>query len=938
MTTTTRLVHCALALCLLGFTTLEARAGNTDRFAALGGTGVSPCDDAADPCSLAGALNAVTDGDAIHVRLANVGAVVTMPADFTDGNRFDNSITLTTYLAGTPITVDVPGTVVIDGDLEFASGIVVALAEDVSLEHAGSNTMILRNEAQIDGPGTLSFGSGSHVVFLGDPNNRQAGGTHEAGVANLSIYNGGVVDVIDQGPANDTTRGTVEIHNSLTVESGTLEMNDNDVDLFGDTDSGTAGVHIGANGAVQGTGTFLILVTGAAFDNGFDNNRDDAYAITGEGRLDMDIDKDTDAGVLIELSSIGGGGTTVNSAGALYVTQATTLNGSLRSAGASRTELDSVTLLTGSLEIAGPGDEVAPGDGDCNTDDDSGVYLFAPLTIQGNVTLTDTDDPNTDCQVEGLYLMADLIDGGSGSGLEQPSSTILGTLSSDGDCGILLDSDGGDSHNLTLEGDLAADEAPDFEFSVPFDLDDPCGAGNKVIFAGDRSPQTLRYNTDLALQSILINKTEDDDEVVLDDDSAILLIDTTFENASGTLVDNGQLDDDSIDESAGGDDDADGIIDACDNCPNDANEDQADADEDGVGDLCDNCIDVGNSDQDNNDADELGDACDNCPSDDNADQADADADGAGDVCDNCAEANEDQADGDDDGTGDVCDNCPEDANANQADTDSDGVGDACDNCPNAANPDQADGDDDGAGDACDDCTAGTDQDADGDGLPDACDNCPAISNFGQADSDQDGVGDACDNCVTTANANQLNGDADGFGDACDNCPQQDNPGQIDSDNDGAGDACDNCLTLSNPSQSDADGDGLGAACDNCPNDANADQADGDGDTMGDACDNCAELANEDQADQDNDGLGDACDTCPNDAEAEQLDTDEDGVGDACDNCPNDANADQADEDGDGTGDACQGLGGCGCGSGMDVAMMMTMFIMGFDCLRRRRRR
>ena len=57
------------------------------------------------------------------------------------------------------------------------------------------------------------------------------------------------------------------------------------------------------------------------------------------------------------------------------------------------------------------------------------------------------------------------------------------------------------------------------------------------------------------------------------------------------------------------DQDMDGIPDDQDNCPANANANQADADGDGVGD-----------------------ACDNCPSDANADQADSDNDGVGDVC------------------------------------------------------------------------------------------------------------------------------------------------------------------------------------------------------------------------------------------------------------------------------------------------------------------
>ncbi len=97
--------------------------------------------------------------------------------------------------------------------------------------------------------------------------------------------------------------------------------------------------------------------------------------------------------------------------------------------------------------------------------------------------------------------------------------------------------------------------------------------------------------------------------------------------------------------------DLDGILDGSDNCPFDANADQADGDSDGVGDVCDAFTDRdldGHRDQD-----------DNCPT----------------------VANADQADGDGDDIGDLCDNCPVDANASQADDDDDGIGDACDSDP-----------------------------------------------------------------------------------------------------------------------------------------------------------------------------------------------------------------------------------------------------------------
>ena len=180
-----------------------------------------------------------------------------------------------------------------------------------------------------------------------------------------------------------------------------------------------------------------------------------------------------------------------------------------------------------------------------------------------------------------------------------------------------------------------------------------------------------------------------------------------------------------------GDRDGDGLANRADNCPDEANADQADQDGDGQGDACD-------SDRDGDGAANAGD---NCPDAPNGDQADADGDGRGDVCD--------------------------------GDRDGDTVPNAGDNCPDAANVDQADQDGDTLGDACD-------ADRDGDMVSDASDNCPTVDNRDQADRDADGLGDACDadrdgdgeangsdNCPDTANADQADWDADGEGDICD---------------------------------------------------------------------------------------------------------------------------------------------------------------------------
>ena len=202
-----------------------------------------------------------------------------------------------------------------------------------------------------------------------------------------------------------------------------------------------------------------------------------------------------------------------------------------------------------------------------------------------------------------------------------------------------------------------------------------------------------------------------------------------------------------------------------DNCPTTANADQADTDSDGAGDACDTCP---NDADDDIDGDGVCGDIDNCPAISNASQADNDSDGSGDICD---------TDDDNDGVLDITDNCQYTANASQTDTDGDGVGDACD----------GDRDGDGILDGTDNCLMvqnANQTDTDGDGTGDACD-----------DSDSDGVMDDTDNCRTTANPTQTDTDSDGHGDACDNCPNDSNAGQEDADGDGIGDDCETAASF-----------------------------------------------------------------------------------------------------------------------------------------------
>ncbi len=269
------------------------------------------------------------------------------------------------------------------------------------------------------------------------------------------------------------------------------------------------------------------------------------------------------------------------------------------------------------------------------------------------------------------------------------------------------------------------------------------------------------------------------------------------------------------------------------------------------------------------DGDGVGDACDNCPDRENSDQADTDEDGMGDICDSFP--NDAANDSDGDGYSGNLDNCPLAPNSSQTDTDNDGIGDACDICIDVPNTQQADDDNDYVGNVCDNCPgiANNDQaDTDGDGVGDACDICIDVPNTQQEDVDNDSVGNVCDNCPDTANPDQADIDADGIGDVCDNCLDNANTEQTDIDGDGIGNSCDNCDAVPNPNQLDADNDNIGDLCDSSP-----------------GCGGCGKPDCDIPSDVDNDGVPDSEDNCPLNCNTQQLDADNDGTGDVCDGSP-----------------------------------------------------
>ncbi|MCB1647708.1 MAG: thrombospondin type 3 repeat-containing protein, partial [Pseudomonadales bacterium] len=142
------------------------------------------------------------------------------------------------------------------------------------------------------------------------------------------------------------------------------------------------------------------------------------------------------------------------------------------------------------------------------------------------------------------------------------------------------------------------------------------------------------------------------------------------------------------------------------------------------------------------DGDTVPDGSDNCPLNANVDQADSDGDYFGDACDALPADAGEWLDDDGDGIGNNADNCDGVVNNNQSDLDGDGTGDSCD----------SDIDGDGVDNALDSFPNDPEEfaDDDGDGIGNQTDNCPFTASTDTSDPDLDGFGAPCDPSLSPA--------------------------------------------------------------------------------------------------------------------------------------------------------------------------------------------
>ena len=454
-----------------------------------------------------------------------------------------------------------------DGRTSIAAGAMIS----------GSEHLMLNPEAPAGGPVTGDDAKPDTLVLLG-----MADGTQSiAGLAEFGV---------------DITSATFTAGNyfpSATTPGVGVVPGANDIGTVLDFRAGAAeqtGPPVVP--AVQSRLRILLFVQTA----GFDVTSGDCYSISGDGELQLDINKTGQGGACISVDNVGDGGTSTVSGGALILSGVSEFDGRIRNHGNARTELRNVGQISEDLEIDGEVEAVAgtaidPNDPttanrvgvigstmvrmtDCgvmNPDGTTtpadvhyrspGVFVRGATTIVGDVILTDTNPTNdadgdadgtqgvTAC-AEGLYLMAPV---SSSRRYIEITSSVLGALESSGSSHINLGAGAfGDFdriHNVAFEDDVISDGDLDIGYGKaasyavkPANLcsvNTSSATGNAVVFAGD-ADQDIRTTGGgtLSLDAARVDKGGDG-EVLIDRGS--LAVTGLLELESGMLVSDGEL-------------------------------------------------------------------------------------------------------------------------------------------------------------------------------------------------------------------------------------------------------------------------------------------------------------------------------------------------------------------------------------------------------------
>ncbi|MCH8962868.1 MAG: hypothetical protein IH820_16550, partial [Bacteroidetes bacterium] len=586
---TTKLL--SLSAVMLLFMAFSASSALAQNYAKPNGKNIvapaADCDDFADPCNLATAVREAIGegGTTVTAILPNDGGTLIFQEDLDGTAKITATVTFDATLTDGGSGVD--GFIAVDGDIEIDGAATLTILQNVEVRLVGQpSRLILNDGATIDGDGFFAFTAtgGDHLILLGDPFvtcSSPGVSPNVAFIENTRVdkTNGDVR--VDDECSNDGP-SLLTFTNRLQVDAGTLDGGDNNFNVTSVDASDLTpdpGVVIASAAIIKGTGTFFIQVEEpTAGGAGFENTSADCFTILGAGNMNMAFDKVTNAGVCIDLDEIGAGGFSFNRSGTLFVRKAVQLNGSFLNeslagvnfTSGARTEFWKLETITTDLAIVGPGDETldptgrfinAPTVGRCETlngvaGNESGVYFFTPVDIEGDLVMTNTDDPTTvdatsgNACIEGLWFIGNDAQQGSalaksaGPADHQEESTIEGDFNSTVDPGeangVYLDSGPGKKgtvHNVAFQGDFGFDDpSPTFTLVAPADaspVGDLCEAysneadGNKVLFTGS-ADQTLRYTdaddgvdgSSLYIPSVQIKKTNTGDRVVIDDDGS----------------------------------------------------------------------------------------------------------------------------------------------------------------------------------------------------------------------------------------------------------------------------------------------------------------------------------------------------------------------------------------------------------------------------------